>query len=100
MSEMVLFSNHENMPVVIPESFAFGKPVLSTRVGGIHEYINDKNGLLISRGNENELIEKLNFMLDHCMDYDPVLIRKYAYERFSNEAVKKQLMEMYSKAIK
>jgi glycosyltransferase involved in cell wall biosynthesis len=95
----ILFSNHENMPVVIPESFACGKPVLSTSVGGIKENINEKNGMLISRGDENEFVEKLNFMLDHCTDYDPVYIRKYAYDRFSKEAVKKQIMEMYSMAI-
>ena len=93
-----LFSNFENMPVVIPESFACGKPVISTRVGGIHEYINEKNGLLIAPGDENELVEKLDFMLDHFKDYDPVSIRNFAFDRFSNIAVKKQLMELYGKA--
>jgi len=32
---MLLFSNYENMPVVINESFACGIPVIATNVGGI-----------------------------------------------------------------
>ena len=38
----VLFSNFENMPVVISESFACGKPVIATRTGGISEFVNEK----------------------------------------------------------
>ncbi len=38
---MVVFSNYENFPVVINESFALGIPVMATRVGGIPEFVND-----------------------------------------------------------
>ncbi len=92
----ILFSNHENMPVVIPESFACGKPVISTRVGGIHEVVNETNGLLIVRGDEKALQEKIIFMLDNYLKYNPDNIRNEAYNRFGSKAVKNQLLDMYS----
>ena len=45
---------------VIPIAFAYGKPVLATRVGGIPEQIIDgENGILIEPNNENLLAEKI-----------------------------------------
>ena len=34
-SFLVLFSNYENMPVVVNEAFAVGIPVIATNTGGI-----------------------------------------------------------------
>ncbi len=39
---LVLFSNYENAPVVISESLICGKPVISTDVGGISEFVNEQ----------------------------------------------------------
>lgn len=44
----VLFSNYENLPCVIAESFCCGTPVIATKVGGIPEIISDHNGILIN----------------------------------------------------
>ena len=93
----LLFSNYENMPVVISESFACGKPVISTNVGGIPEIVNESNGILISAGNENELTESINYMLDNYTSYDAVQIRNYAIKQFGKEAVIKQLTSLYQK---
>ena len=95
----VLYSNYENMPVVIPESFACGKPVISTDVGGIPEFVNHTNGVLIAPKDEDGLTSTLDDMLDHSMDFDSNAIREFAYKQFSKEAVKKQLMQLYSAAI-
>lgn len=43
----VLFSNYENLPCVIAESFCCGTPVIATKVGGIPEIITAENGILI-----------------------------------------------------
>lgn len=93
-----LFSNYENMPVVISESFACGKPVISTNVGGIPEIVNNSNGILITPGNEEALKDAINFMLDNYTKFDPSVIRNFALEQFGKEAILNQLLTLYQTA--
>lgn len=93
---MVMFSNYENMPVVISESLACGLPVVATAVGGIPEYINAENGFLVSAGDEASLLESFNFMLDHFPDFDQAKIRQNAVEIFGKQAVEEKLQELYA----
>lgn len=92
---MLMFSNYENMPVVINESFACGIPVVSTNVGGISEVVNDENGILVEKGDEKELLEALEKMLDKSDNYDPDKLREYAVGKFSNQVVGKQYYNIY-----
>jgi glycosyltransferase involved in cell wall biosynthesis len=89
----VLFSNYENMPVVIAESFACGIPVIATRVGGIPEVVNKTNGILVESGNINELLNALNYMLDHYHSFDNVKIRNFAVNTFG----KSQFVKAYDR---
>jgi glycosyltransferase involved in cell wall biosynthesis len=95
----VMFSRFENLPVVILESFACGVPVLSTDVGGIKEHLNKDLGILIPSEDEDQLLEKLNFMLDHYQDYNKEEVRKYAEEHFSREVIGRQLFEVYKTVV-
>jgi glycosyltransferase involved in cell wall biosynthesis len=55
---------YENAPLSILESFAFGKPVIGSRIGGIPEMIDDGvNGLLFESGNADDLTKKLELLL-------------------------------------
>lgn len=93
---MVMFSNYENMPVVISESLACGLPVVATCVGGIPEYINKENGKLVAACNEDALLEAINFMLDHSSDFDKQRVRQNAVAIFGVQAVATQLQKLYS----
>ncbi len=95
----ILFSNYENTPVVIAESLACGKPVISTDVGGISEHINDENGILISAKDEEKLEEKIIYMLDHFQEYNTIEINQKAKERYSYNKVGKKLFEIYRKIL-
>jgi glycosyltransferase involved in cell wall biosynthesis len=92
---LVLFSNYENMPVVIPEAFACGIPVLATRVGGIPEIVNDTNGMLVEPADEEALLEALNEMLDNFQKFDRTAMRAFAVKEFSNQAVGKVFDDLY-----
>ena len=95
----VMFSNHENSPVVISESLCCGKPVLSTDVGGISEHVNKENGILIPAKDEKKLIEKLGYMVDHYQNYNSKKIKQVAEEKFSYKNVGYIIYGIYTKAL-
>ena len=92
---LVIFSNYENMPVVINESFVLGIPVFSTDVGGIAEMVNDTNGRLIPKGDETALLTVLNDFLENKFSFHNELIKTKAKEKFSPEAIGKVLFDIY-----
>lgn len=96
---MVVFSNYENLPVVINESFVLGVPVVSTSVGGIPEIINKTNGVLINRGDEKELERILNDYLDHKLDFNKDVIMDFARNQFSSKTIGRELFELYNSVI-
>ncbi len=92
---LVQFSNFETAGVTIAEALASGKPVISSKVGIAPEYINDACGLLIEPGNEKELGDAINFMLDNYKNYHENMIRKFAVNFFSFKTVGKELFKIY-----
>jgi len=96
---MLMFSNYENLPVVINEAMACGVPVLATRVGGIDEYLDSDSGILVEAGNEEQLKLKLNDMLDNIHSYDRNKIREKAVMSFSDQAVSNKILSVYKEVL-
>ena len=88
----------ENCPMAILESFAYGKPVIGTEIGGIPEQIiNGKNGFLFEPGNAGKLAELIRMLYK-----DRNLIRQMGMEarktveiKYSSERHYAQLMAVY-----
>ena len=58
--------NAELMPFVILESFACGKPVVASDVGGVKYIVDDKvDGLLIKPKDKQDLIDKISYLLEN-----------------------------------
>lgn len=59
-------SLEEEFGIVITESFACGKPVVATNVGGIPEHVRPmENGLLVPAGDSKALAERITLLLDN-----------------------------------
>lgn len=57
---------YDNSPLVIYESFAYGKPVISTRLGGMPEWVKDhETGLLFDARDPDQLAERIKFLWEH-----------------------------------
>lgn len=90
----VLFSNYENLPCVILESFACGVPVISSDVGGISEYFPEDCGFLISPGSQEELLEKLIEVYKN-QNFDKEKLHLYAKDNFSRSAIAQKFSNLY-----
>lgn len=93
----LLNSNFETSGVVIMESLASGKPVITTAVGIAPQVIHPDNGLLVPFRQPEALAEKMDWMISHHHEYDAQKIRKEAYI-FSYDTISKQLGEIYKQA--
>jgi len=96
---LVLFSNYENFPCVIPEAFMCGIPVISTAVNGIPEHVHSDKGILIDKGNELQLVQAMETILEKQFTAAPEKIRAYALTHFSYSSVGKKLNEMYRRLV-
>lgn len=93
---------YEPFGLTILESFALGKPVIGSRIGGIPELVKDgKTGYLIEPGNADHLRNKI---IKLCQDKERIVemgknARRFAEENFNSENYYKRLMEIYQMAI-
>jgi len=94
-----LFSNYENLPVVILESFACGVPVVSTDVGGIAEYMNPYLGILVPPNDQQAAVDALEYVFDNNNKYDAEVIRDFAVNSFSNDVVGQDYCDIYKKIL-
>ena len=75
----VLPSLWENMPVVLIEAMACGKPIIATNVGGVEETIDKESGQLVPPKNSQALEREIENMLDNCAVYDSEKIAIQSY---------------------
>lgn len=96
----ILFSDDENQPCVIAESFASGIKVISTNVGGISEFFPENSGILLDNADENLLKEAMIKMLS---DYNSFSSKngmvKYAEKTFSQNTIGEKFFEIYQKIL-
>ncbi|MXV37502.1 glycosyltransferase [Flavobacteriaceae bacterium Ap0902] len=95
----ILFSNKENQPCVITESFATGTPVIATDVGGINEFFPSNFGLIIAPKDIDSLVLAMEEVLQKSNFADPAQMHQYVHNQFSTEAIAKSFDEIYHSII-
>jgi glycosyltransferase involved in cell wall biosynthesis len=90
----VLASRFDNNPCVLVEAQAAGLPIVSTRVGGIPEIV-DENGMLVERDDADALADAISRTLSELGRYDKDAIAASARERYSFDAVGRAFADVY-----
>lgn len=93
---------YENFPRVIAEAYAFGIPVLASRLGTMAELIEDKvTGVLFEAGNIADLREKVKWMAsqDGLLEEMGRQARKLYEEKYIAEKNYVALKKIYNQAI-
>ncbi len=90
-------STIEDLPLTIFEAMMYGKPVISTDVGGISEVLQEQNcTLLLNDFFDPDALQKIKKFITH---YDRALcsqtLHNYAQKHFSNERYCQQLQQLY-----
>ena len=91
----VLFSNIENLPLVLIESISSGTPFIATKVGGVPEIFNNEMGRLVDARDIDQLLNEMNFMIENPNFFNSSNIRSYAIKYYSNEEVGKKFNDLY-----
>lgn len=89
----ILPSHNEGLPISILEAMSYGMPIISTPVGGIPEVVSEKNGILVTPGNDKEIMVAMLFFANN---------RKAIAERgkVSSEIVKEYLPDYVMEHLK
>lgn len=96
----ILFSENETQGCVILESYACGKPVIATKVGGVPEFVNSRQGILIEKNNSEELYLAMGKMLNKEITFDtPENLRSYVLNEFSKEIIGNKFTETYNSVL-
>ncbi len=97
----MLPSNYEGLPMVILEAMCFGRPVVASDVGGIHEIVkNDVNGYVL----ENKAVlfaEKIRYILDSSDVYERFSLNtlEIFYKELTAEKMVGSYIELYKKVL-
>jgi glycosyltransferase involved in cell wall biosynthesis len=89
---------YENAPMTILEAYAYGKPVIGTRIGGIPEMIDPgRTGMLFAMGDTSQLAECIaNLWSNKSLCWQMGHAAREKVEReFSSEMHYEHLIELY-----
>ena len=99
----ILTSYHETFPYALLEGAKMKKPSISSRVGGIPQLIIEgKTGYLFESGDDSELAEKMELLLESRERRLALgeALYKLGREKYSCASMAKQFIEIYHKVIK
>jgi glycosyltransferase involved in cell wall biosynthesis len=93
-----LASHFETFGVVFIEALASGLPVIATQSGGPDDIITDGVGWLVPTRDESALARALRNARTSWQEFDPLSLAEYAEQRFGEQALVRQLLQLYDVA--
>ena len=93
----------ENAPLSLLESFAYGKPVIGSKIGGIPELIDDGiNGYLFETGNAaalKNMLEQVLSLNDETVAEMGQAARRKVVDQYGTKSHYENLMNIYAKVL-
>src|SRR5690606_30193021 len=80
-------SAYETFSVACAEALCCGAPVVASKVGGITEFVDQTNGILIKENTVQEWIQGLSYFISEIGAFDRKVLAMRAAERFSAKKV-------------
>lgn len=95
----VLTSEFETFGIVYIEAMSCGLPCIGTKGQGSDDIINESNGISVEFGNISELSKAMRFIYSSYNKFDSNVIKKYAFDNFSENSVCSKIESVYRDAI-
>lgn len=95
----ILMSRNEGLPISVIEAMRAGLPVISTRVDGIPEQVDERNGILIDP-NIEQLVDVLNRLSDYDWDAMGITSRIRYEEEYTFDRMMSDYADVFDKQLK
>lgn len=96
---LVMFSRYENFPCTIIEALCCGLPVITSKVAGIPEAVNESNGILVERDDIPQLTSALVKMMDDYSSFNKKDIAADASSKYNYSYIGQQFTDLYKTCI-
>lgn len=97
---LILFSENETQGCVLVEANACGIPVISSRVGGVPEFVKENMGVLVEKNNVEDLYFAMEKVLLHKVNFEsPEILHQKIKEKYSPEKIAEAFSEVYEFAL-
>lgn len=96
---LVMFSNYESFCLAVVETLACGKPVITSRAGGVTNQITNDLGITVAPRDEEGLAAAIKSFSEQTVTYDTNKICKFVSENFSKKIIGAKLNEVYNFAL-
>lgn len=93
-----LVSDSETFGVAYVEAISSGLPVIATRCGGPEGFINEDNGILVDRGDVNQILKALSDIYNRRVVFNEDKIRATSLA-YSDDIIAKQLINVYTEIL-
>ena len=85
--------------VSVEEALLLGRPMLVTRSGGANSLVNEEVAIVVDKGSTQALVDGIREMAGKLSEFDPAVIREYAFGNFEIDQVSRQYMALYEKLL-
>jgi glycosyltransferase involved in cell wall biosynthesis len=96
---VVSTSFRETFGLILAESLARGRPVVSTNSGGPRDFVNETNGMLVPYQPE-EVSNAIILIFEKIASYEPLILSANCRDKFGSKIIIDHLIKIYEEAIK